>query len=50
MKLASNVTGYATFNSQFAEHNVTIYGGQVGVNIALDPLFYAPEPVKAARK
>jgi outer membrane lipase/esterase len=50
MKLASNITGYAAFNSQFAEHNVTIYGGQVGVNIAFDSLFYAPAPVKAARK
>jgi outer membrane lipase/esterase len=50
LKLAQNVTGYAAFDSQFAEHNLTIYGGQVGVNIALDPLFYAPAPVKAARK
>ena len=34
LKLAQNVTGYAAFNSQFAEDNVTIYGGQVGVNVA----------------
>ena len=34
LKLAQNVTGYAAFNSQFAEDNVTIYGGQIGVNIA----------------
>ncbi len=49
-KLAQNVTGYAAFDSQFAEHNVTVYGGQIGVNIALDALFYAPAPVKVARK
>jgi outer membrane lipase/esterase len=34
LKLAQNVTGYAAFNSQFAEDNVTIYGGQIGVNVA----------------
>jgi outer membrane lipase/esterase len=50
LKLAQNVTGYAAFDSQFAEHNVTVYGGQIGVNIALDALFYAPAPVKVARK
>jgi len=50
LKLAQNVTGYAAFNSQFAEHNLTVYGGQVGINIALDPLLYAPAPVKVARK
>ncbi|HEY7244581.1 MAG TPA: autotransporter domain-containing protein [Xanthobacteraceae bacterium] len=50
LKLAQNVTAYAAFDSQFAEHNLTIYGGQVGLNIALDPLFYAPAPLKAGRK
>ena len=34
LKLAQNVTGYAAFNSQFAEDNATIYGGQIGVNVA----------------
>jgi outer membrane lipase/esterase len=37
VKLARDVTAFAAFNSQFAEQNVTTYGGQVGVNIAFDP-------------
>jgi hypothetical protein len=37
MKLARNVTGLATFVGQFAEHNVTTYGGQLGINVALGP-------------
>jgi outer membrane lipase/esterase len=37
MKLARGVTGLATFVGQFAEHNVTNYGGQLGVNVALGP-------------
>lgn len=34
IKLSSNVTGVATFISQFAQESVTTYGGQVGVNVA----------------
>jgi outer membrane lipase/esterase len=34
IKLSPNVTGVATFISQFAQESVTTYGGQVGVNVA----------------
>ena len=37
MKLARNVTGLATFVGQFAEHDATNYGGQLGINVALGP-------------
>jgi outer membrane lipase/esterase len=37
VKLAPDVTAFAALNSQFAEQNVTTYGGQVGVNVAFDP-------------
>jgi outer membrane lipase/esterase len=37
-KLGQGTTGYIAFISQFAQHNVTNYGGQVGLNIALDPI------------
>jgi outer membrane lipase/esterase len=35
MTLAQGVTGYATFTSQIAQHNVVTYGGQIGLNVAL---------------
>ena len=38
LKLGEGMTGYVAFISQFAQNNVTIYGGQIGVNIALDPI------------
>jgi outer membrane lipase/esterase len=50
LKLARNVTGYAAFNSQFAEHNVSVYGAQVGINVAFEPTVLADMPVKAPRK
>lgn len=33
--LADRITGYAAFTSQIAQRNVTTYGGQVGLNVAL---------------
>lgn len=33
--LASQVTGYATLFSQIGQHTATLYGGQVGLNVAL---------------
>ena len=38
LKLGPGTTGYIAFISQFAQNNVTIYGGQVGFNVALDPI------------
>jgi hypothetical protein len=32
---APGVTGYTTFTGQIAQQNVVIYGGQVGLNVAL---------------
>jgi hypothetical protein len=38
------MTAYASFTSQVGQSNVTTYGGQIGLNVALS----APaEPVKA---
>jgi outer membrane lipase/esterase len=34
VKLSPDVTGVASFISQFAQQSVTTYGGQVGVNVA----------------
>jgi outer membrane lipase/esterase len=50
LKLARNVTGYAALTSQFAERNVTVYGAQVGLNVAFEPTVLAELPVKAPRK
>ena len=50
LKIAGNVTGIAAFTSQFAERNLTIYGGQVGLNIAVGPPVIAEGPVKVTRK
>jgi outer membrane lipase/esterase len=33
--IAQGVTGYATFSTQIAQQNAVIYGGQVGLNVAL---------------
>jgi outer membrane lipase/esterase len=33
VKLAGNVTGLLALSSNFAQHNVTAYGGQLGVNV-----------------
>jgi len=38
--LGHGITGYASFTSQFGESSTTFYGGQVGLNIALN----APAP------
>ncbi len=38
--LGQSMTGYASFTSQFGQSQATFYGGQVGVNVALD----APAP------
>lgn len=37
VKFAPNVTGFAAFNSQFGQNNVTTYGGQIGLNVAFQP-------------
>jgi outer membrane lipase/esterase len=34
LKISNNVTGYAAFNSQLAEGGVTVFGGQIGLNVA----------------
>jgi outer membrane lipase/esterase len=51
VKIAKNVTGLMTGYAQFAEKNVTVYGGQIGFNVAFD---VPPTPdalvVKAPRK
>ncbi|HLH98446.1 MAG TPA: autotransporter domain-containing protein [Xanthobacteraceae bacterium] len=49
LKMSRDVTGLATFVSQFAEHNVTTYGGQLGINIAFEPEIASTTPVKASR-
>jgi outer membrane lipase/esterase len=36
-KLSQSATAFAAFNTQLAQQNVTTYGGQVGINVALDP-------------
>jgi outer membrane lipase/esterase len=48
LKLSRDVTGLATFVSEFAEHSVTNYGGQIGINVAFEPEV-ADMPVKARR-
>jgi outer membrane lipase/esterase len=50
LKMSRDVTGLATFVSQFAEHNVVIYGGQLGVNVALEPAIAWTMPLKASSK
>ena len=37
LKLASNVSGYVALTGQLGQNNATIYGGQVGLNVALNP-------------
>ena len=43
--LGRGMTAYATFNTQMGQGNVTTYGGQLGLNVALN----APsvDPVRA---
>jgi len=36
-KVSRDVTAFAAFNGQIAQQNVVTYGGQIGVNVALDP-------------
>ncbi len=53
IKIANNITGLVSGYAQFAEKNVTVYGAQIGVNIAFDPPPPpAPDtlPVKAPRQ
>ncbi|HEY1979633.1 MAG TPA: hypothetical protein VGH13_06080 [Xanthobacteraceae bacterium] len=33
--LGHGMNAYASFNSEFAQRNVTYYGGQIGLNVAL---------------
>jgi len=33
--IAQGVTGYAAFTTQIAQQNAVIYGGQIGLNVAL---------------
>ncbi len=35
--LGNNVSGYAAFIAQLGQSNVTTYGGQIGLNVALNP-------------
>jgi outer membrane lipase/esterase len=49
VKISNNVTGLLAFVGQFAEHNVTTYGVQFGVNVALGQPVVADMPVKARR-
>lgn len=35
--LGNNVSAYAAFIAQLGEDNVTTYGGQIGLNVALNP-------------
>jgi len=37
LKLASNVSGYVALTGQLGQNNAMIYGGQVGLNVALNP-------------
>jgi hypothetical protein len=48
--IALPAIGLATFVSQFAEHNVTHFGGQLGFNVAFEPSILTDMPVKAPRK
>ena len=49
IKISNNVTGLVALVGQFAQHNVTIYGAQFGLNVALGPS--VPDmPLKAPRK
>jgi outer membrane lipase/esterase len=41
LKLGPGMTGYVAFISQLAQNNATIYGGQIGLNVALDPILTA---------
>jgi outer membrane lipase/esterase len=49
MKISNNVTGLMAFVGQFAQHNVTTYGVQFGLNVALGQTSSAEMPVKARR-
>ena len=35
LNLGGGMTAYASFNSQFGQSQVTDYGGQIGLNVAL---------------
>ena len=45
VQIRRGVTAYASFNGEIAQNNVTFYGGQLGLNVALNAP--PPEPVKA---
>jgi outer membrane lipase/esterase len=38
LKLSAGTTGYIAFISELAQKSTTIYGGQIGINVALDPI------------
>jgi outer membrane lipase/esterase len=44
VEIRRGVTAYASFNGEIGQNNVTFYGGQLGLNVALDAP--PPEPVK----
>jgi outer membrane lipase/esterase len=50
VKISNTVTGLLAFVGQFAEHNVSAYGVQFGVNVALGQPAVADMPVKARRQ
>jgi outer membrane lipase/esterase len=37
-KLSAGTTGYIAFISELAQKSTTIYGGQIGINVALNPI------------
>jgi outer membrane lipase/esterase len=37
IKLAANVFGYAAATAEVGQNNATVYGGQIGLNVALNP-------------
>ena len=37
LRLASNVSGYAAFIAEMGQNNATVYGGQIGINVAFNP-------------
>jgi len=50
IRMANNVTGLVAGYAQIAEKNVTVYGAQIGLNIAFDAAPADTLPVKAPRQ
>lgn len=41
LKVGQGMTGYVAFMSELAQNNATVYGGQIGLNVSLDPILTA---------